>query len=156
MGKKGSRAAWQRASRNKKVRRPVAKSARVSANDDSKPVQAADPRALARLAENLWRLRLRAKRETSSDWAQPLLERLDDDLRDLEIEIIDRTGTRYVDGETMEKLHSDAPAGWTGGVIVTEVISPTIRIGGVVIAHGKVVVGPDATSSEDSEDADAR
>lgn len=103
-----------------------------------------DRKALARLAENVWRLDRRAKRiEDGSDWAQPVIERLTDDLRELGVEIIDRTGTVYSDGETMEKLHSDAPANWSGALVVTEVISPIIRIGGVVIEHGKVVVGAD-------------
>ena len=110
------------------------------------PSEATDRRALARLAENIWRLERRAGQANESSWAQPVIERLRDDLRDLQVEIIDRTNTPYRDGENVEKLHSDAPDGWTGGLIVIEVINPTIRIGGVVVEHGKVVVGPDENS----------
>jgi len=101
-------------------------------------------KALARLAENVWRLERRAERSVeSASWAQPVIERLNDDLKELGVEIIDRVGSTYSDGETMEKVHSDAPADWSGGLLVTEVISPTIRIAGQVVEPGKVVVGPD-------------
>lgn len=102
-----------------------------------------DKIALARLAEAIWRIERRAKREEGAIWAAPLLERVNDDLRDLGVEIIDRTGTPYRDGEMLEKLHSEAPDGWAGSLVVTEVICPTIRIGGVLVERGKVVVGPE-------------
>jgi len=97
---------------------------------------------LTRLAEDIWRLGKRANRETAAEWLAPFLERLDDDLRELGVEVIDRTGTSYKDGETIEVLHSDVPPGWTGARIVTEVIAPTIRIEGHVRGKGKVVLGP--------------
>lgn len=97
---------------------------------------------LARLAEDIWRLDKRASRETDAEWLAPFLERLADDLHELGVEIIDRTGTPYQDGETLEVLHSDVPVGWPGARIVTEVIAPVIRIEGHVRAKGKVVLGP--------------
>lgn len=112
--------------------------------------------ALARLAESVWRLGARAKRTAeSTTWADPVIERLNDDLRELRVEIIDRLGTPYRDGETMEKVHSDAPPEWTGTLVVTEVIAPTIRIAGLIIEHGKVVVGPDK-SNDMKEDCRAK
>jgi hypothetical protein len=105
--------------------------------------------ALARLAEGVWRIERRARREEAADWIKPLLERVNEDLRDLGVEIIDRTGTPYRDGETLEKLHNEASDDWTGVLIVTEVISPTIRIGGVLVGHGKVVVGPEFNETRD-------
>jgi len=113
-------------------------------------IEGANRKALARLAENVWRLERRAERSIeSASWAQPVIERLNDDLRDLGVEIIDRTGTPYSDGETMEKVHSDTPADWAGGLLVTEVICPTIRITGQVVEPGKVVVGPDVREAKE-------
>lgn len=136
--------------------RPPSKPSLVDSTNDAPPPGPSTTapiglKALARLAESIWRLNRRAEREANA-WLSPILERMNDDLNDLNVEIIDRTGTPYRDGETMEKLHSDAPVGWTGLLIVTEVISPTIRVGGVVIEEGKVVVGPDST--DEPEEAD--
>ena len=115
-------------------------------------IEVPNQKALARLAENVWRLERRAERSIeSASWAQPVIERLNDDLRDLGVEIIDRTGTPYSDGETMEKVHSDAPADWSGGLLVTEVICPTIRITGQVVEPGKVVVGPDVREAKEDQ-----
>lgn len=153
MGKKRSRSAWQR-SRKKRV--PVVKAVPSSVGGTSarppNPSQPSDSQVLARLAENVWRLGIRAQRDDSGSWAKPILERLNEDLRDLGIEIIDRTGTPYRDGETMETLHSDAPADWTGGLVVTEVVCPTIRIGGAIVERGKVVVGPEADNTRGVND----
>ncbi len=113
-----------------------------------------DAKCLARLAENIWRLEGRARRATDSTaWADPVIERLNDNLRELGVEIIDRLGTPYRDGETMEKVHSDAPADWSGPLVVTEVISPPIRIGGKLIEHGKVVVGPQTNETKEQDHA---
>jgi hypothetical protein len=113
-----------------------------------------DLKSLARLAENVWRLEGRARRANdSTSWADPVIERLNDDLRELGVEIIDRLGTPYRDGETMEKVHSDAPADWSGPLVVTEVISPPIRIGGKIIEHGKVVVGPQVNETKEQDHA---
>jgi len=115
-------------------------------------IEAPNQKTLARLAENVWRLERRAERSVeSASWAQPVIERLNDDLRELGVEIIDRTGTAYSDGETMEKVHSDAPADWSGGLLVTEVICPTIRITGQVVEPGKVVVGPDVREAKEDQ-----
>lgn len=102
---------------------------------------AANDASLVRLAEDVWRLAKRANREADAGWAMPLIERLDDDLHDLGVEIIDRRGTPYRDGENVEVLHSDVPPDWTGERVVTEVITPTVRIGGRVKGRGKVVIG---------------
>lgn len=111
-------------------------------------------KTLARLAEDVWRLAGRARRANdSTSWADPVIERLHDDLRELGVEIIDRLGTPYRDGETMEKVHSDAPADWSGSLVVIEVISPPIRIGGKLIEHGKVVVGPQINETKEREHA---
>jgi hypothetical protein len=96
---------------------------------------------LGSLAEGVWRIERRARREGAVDWIGSLIERVWDDLAELQVEVIDRTGTPYRDGESLEKLHSDAPDGWTGELVVTEVISPSIRVGGVLVQSGKVIVG---------------
>ena len=156
MGNKRSRAPLRLAPKKRKRRASAAKALHATTDGApkavSEPLQTGDRAALARLAENLWRLGCRARREQSGTWAEPILERLNDDLRDLGIEIIDRTGTPYRDGETMEKLHSDAPANWKGGLVVTEVICPTIRVTGVIVEQGKVVVGPDTTDRTAQEE----
>lgn len=156
MAKKRSRAPWQLPPKKRRRGTSVAKAIHgpTGAVPAAVPeaLQLGDRASLARLAENVWRLGCRARREESGNWAQSMIERLNDDLRDLGIEIIDRTGTPYRDGETIERLHSDAPADWTGGLVVTEVICPTIRVGGLIVEHGKVVVGPDTDNTREVND----
>ena len=120
-----------------RVDTPVTRSTDTTVASDQRQTDA----ALARLAEGVWRIERRAKREESADWVKPLLERVYEDLRDLGVEIIDLTGRPFGDGYSFEVLHNEAPDGWKGDLVVTEVISPAIRLGGGLVEHGKVVVG---------------
>lgn len=91
--------------------------------------------ALARLAEGVWRLERRAE----EPWAKNLVEYFGDSLRELDVEIIDRKGTSYLDGETIEVLHSDAPEGSTD-LVIKETIRPTVKVGGRIVQPGQVVL----------------
>lgn len=137
MSKKRSGAPWKRPN---KRRRPNPKAENSPVPSQS---QAADPETLARLAENVWRLKRRIDGEASRDWADTILAGLDYDLRSLGVEVIDRTGTPFSDGETTEVVHNEAPVDWQGKLAVTEVIRPTIRVSGTIVEHGQVVLGPD-------------
>ena len=137
MSKKRSRAPWKR------PRRGPTPSPKAETSPASSPSQAADPDTLARLAENVWRLKRRVDGETSRDWAESIIAGLNHDLESLGVEVIDRTGTPFSNGETTEVVHNEAPADWQGKLAVTEVIRPTIRVSGTIVQPGQVVLGAD-------------
>lgn len=136
MSKKRSRAPWKRPH---KWRKPTPKAARQAPLTTSRP---ADAEVLARLAEGVWRLKRRVHGEGARDWAEPIIAGLSHDLHSLGVEIIDRTGTLYNTGESTEVVHNDAPAEWKGRLAVTDVVRPTIRVGGVIVERGQIVLGP--------------
>lgn len=149
MARKRSRTPWKR---RRKWHNPQPKATRQGKlpRQAKLPGQAApaastnlDPETLARLAEGVWRLKRRLEGEASRDWADLIVSGLSHDLQALGVEIVDRTGTRFSAGETTQVVHNEAPSGWDGHLTVTDVVRPTIRVSGVVVQPGQVVVGPE-------------
>ena len=137
MPKKRSRAAWNRPRKRRKPNPPAAGTRTPTIS------HAADPEVLARLAEGVWRLKRRVDGETSRDWAETIIAGLNHDLESLGVEVIDRTGTPYARGETTEVVHNEAPSDWQGELTVMDVVRPTIRVSGIIVQPGQVVLGPD-------------
>ena len=90
------------------------------------------------------------ERRAEEPWAKNLVEYFGDSLRELDVEIIDRKGTPYRDGETIEVLHSDAPEGSTD-LVITEAIRPTVKVSGRIVQPGQVVLGVSGDAQEEEK-----
>ena len=135
------RSSWKK---RRKWRDPRPKTSRKAKVTPLPEGEARDEQALARLAEGVWRLKRRAASQDANerDWAETIISGLEHDLQDLGVETIDRTGTKFTLGETIQVAHSDAPPGFAGDLTITTVVRPTIRIAGKVLQAGQVVLGP--------------
>ena len=135
-----TKTAWKK---GRKWRKPKPKADGRAKIAPSRSAGSSDDEFLAGLAEGVWRLKRRVEGEASRDWAESIIAGLNDDLQSLRVEIIDRTGMPYARGETVEVVHSDAPADWQGKLTVTDVVRPTIRVSGMIVRRGQVVLGQD-------------
>ena len=95
----------------------------------------------------------RSLRGGGTEWLAPGLQRLMDQLEDLGLSFLDRTGQPYANGETLEVVARDGPEDWQGQLVITEVISPAVLIDQKLYDGGRVVIGPPTTISEEADNA---
>lgn len=107
---------------------------------------------ISSLAIEIWRLKKRIQKvvieageKEESNMLQPIseqIERFDDILQKHNIEVIEHSGEKYNEGQSLKVLHIEEVDNLpVGEMKIIATIKPSVYLNGKIIFHGEVIVG---------------